>query len=340
MTLDLSFIICTYNGARRLPETLSHLALQANLTRYSWEVLVIDNASTDGTSDVACEWLDRFPVSLEVIRENTPGKTHALKTGLRRARGRYFTIVDDDNHLCPDWVDVAVGFMDAHPMAGVIGGRIDPTFEAQAIIPRDFHERYKGFLAIRDCGEEDKSEELPIGAGMTGRTKLMSSLYERLGSYLSDRVGGGLGSCEDLEKSLTIQLLGWEVWYVQGLRMRHWIPQSRLTEEYIDQLWVEAAIANVWLGVLRNLGPTDHLGLRHLGARDRRLLRYETLRCCFPAWSARQKRARFWRGYYEARLRAYAEIERRSNEVRRIFEFIRTASPDLRPEVSQKIELA
>lgn len=330
--MDLTFVICTYNGASRLPETLAHLAGQANAGGYGWEVVVVDNASTDGTAEVACGWAGRFSVELRCISEPTPGKTHAIKAGLRAARGRYFTLVDDDNHLCAEWLDEAVRFLDGHPRAGLIGGRIEPTFEAGAVIPADFEHRYKGYLALRDYGEEEKEGIMPIGAGMTGRTAVMRRLYEELGSYLPDRVGNGLGSCEDLEKATTIRHLGWEVWYVPGLSMRHWIPKGRLTEGYIDRLWVEAAVAGVWLGVLRDLGPLDGAGLLARASGDRRLMRWERMLCCFPGWlHPRLKRARFWRGYYAARVRAYEELAARADEVERMFEALRNAPSELRP---------
>lgn len=333
--MDLSFIICTYNGAARLPETLAHLAAQANRGGWAWEVLVVDNASTDGTAEVARGWAGRFAAagaSFRVLSEPTPGKTHAVKTGLRAAAGRYFTLVDDDNHLGPEWVDTAVRFLDEHPRAGLIGGKILPTFEAGAVVPADFEHRYKGYLAIRDYGDEEQEGVMPIGAGMTGRTYLLRALYERLGSYLPDRVGAGLGSCEDLEKGTSVRHLGWEVWYVPGLEMRHWIPKGRLTETYIDRLWVEAAVAGAWLRVLEQLGPTEPGAILAMAEGDRRLMRRERMLCCLPGWlHPRLKRARFWRGYYAARVAAYEELARRSGEIADMFEKLRSLPAELRP---------
>ncbi len=331
MSVDLSFIICTFNGAKRLPDTLQHLAGQANLKRHEWEVLVIDNASTDNSTRVAKTYAADFPVNLRVIAESTPGKTNAIRAGLRAARGRYFTLVDDDNHLSAEWLDIAVRFMNMHPSAGLIGGKIEPTFEAEAEIPSDFEHRYQGYLALRDYGDQETPGILSIGAGMTGRTGVMSRLYFDMGSYLSDRVGGGLGCCEDLEKSITMKHLGWESWYVPGLRMKHWIPKTRLTEEYIDRLWIEAAIACAWLEVLRGFGPTDSAGMSKLIAVQRKLLIREKLMCYLPPCTTRLRRARFWRSYYSARINAYREILRRADEARRIFEFIHSAPIALRP---------
>jgi len=340
--MDLSFIICTYNGAARLPETLAHLASQANAGGYAWEVVVVDNASTDGTAKFVQDLAGRQGESAgamrcSVIAEPTPGKTHAIKTGLRAATGRYFTLVDDDNHLCPEWVDAAVRFLDEHSNAGLIGGKISPTFELDAVIPPDFETRYKGYLALRDYGGENKPGVLPIGAGMTGRTPVMRALYQQLGSYLPDRVGGGLGSCEDLEKGITMQHLGWEVWYVPSLEMKHWIPNGRLTEGYIDRLWLEAGVAGAWLGVLRDLGPLDSASLRQRCLGHERMVRWEELLCRLPPMTRRLKRARFWRDYYDAKIKAVEAIGSRATDVQRMFDFIESAPESLRPPVRQRV---
>lgn len=330
--MDLSFIIPTYNGAARLPETLAHLAAQANRGGWAWEVLVVDNASTDGTAEVAREWAGRIPVELRVIAEPTPGQRHAIHRGLREARGRYFTLVDDDNHLCAEWLDEAVGFLDGHPRAGLVGGKVEPDFEVGAVIPADFEQRYKGYLALRDLGETPKVGVLPIGAGMTGRTYLMRAMYERVGGMQAGRVGTGLGSSEDLEKGKMLEHLGWEAWYLPQLSMKHWIPKGRLTEQYIDRMWMGVGEGIPWMRILERRGPVDPAGILAEAEGDRRLMRWEGWLCMLPGWvHPRVRRARFWRGYYAARVAAYEELARRAGEVKRVLGTLEELARELSP---------
>src|SRR6185437_5482655 len=67
--LGVSVVICTYNGAARLPRTLAHLAAQENTGAIAWEVLVVDNASTDDTAEVARRcWPAHAPAPLRIVR--------------------------------------------------------------------------------------------------------------------------------------------------------------------------------------------------------------------------------------------------------------------------------
>src|SRR5690348_8092021 len=72
--LGISVVICTYNGAERLPQTLAHLAAQEDTGTIAWEVLVVDNASTDDTAEVARRcWPADAPAPLRVVGEPRMG---------------------------------------------------------------------------------------------------------------------------------------------------------------------------------------------------------------------------------------------------------------------------
>ena len=74
MNAGVSVVICCHNSAKRLPETLAHLAAQDVPVGTPWEVIVVDNCSTDGTSEVASRtWASRMTVPLRVVREERAG---------------------------------------------------------------------------------------------------------------------------------------------------------------------------------------------------------------------------------------------------------------------------
>ncbi|RZK11267.1 MAG: glycosyltransferase family 2 protein, partial [Hymenobacter sp.] len=76
----LTILICTYNGATRLPETLRHAAAQQVPPGVDWEVLVVSNASTDDTLAAAPRLWAALgqPAPLRVLNEPKPGKENAL----------------------------------------------------------------------------------------------------------------------------------------------------------------------------------------------------------------------------------------------------------------------
>src|SRR6185437_8424396 len=105
MAPGISVIICCYNSATRLPETLKHLAAQ-HCPELNWELLIIDNASSDATSAEAPALWMQFgsTVPMRVIPEPTAGLSHARNKGVAEARHELILFCDDDNHFAPDYL--------------------------------------------------------------------------------------------------------------------------------------------------------------------------------------------------------------------------------------------
>src|SRR5690606_1396175 len=130
--LDMTAAICTYNGASRLPYVLDKLREQKNVEDLEWEVLVIDNNSSDETAEVVfsyqADWPDGSALRYEF--EPLPGKTNAVKRAFMSGRGKLVGFLDDDNVPGDHWVAAAIGFAEAHPRAGAFGGCILPDYES------------------------------------------------------------------------------------------------------------------------------------------------------------------------------------------------------------------
>ncbi len=83
ITKGVSIIICCYNSAHRLPKTLAHLKTQVVSQIIPWEVIVVDNASTDGTDQVAkTQWGELPGVPFRVVNEPRPGLSNARNLGV------------------------------------------------------------------------------------------------------------------------------------------------------------------------------------------------------------------------------------------------------------------
>jgi glycosyltransferase involved in cell wall biosynthesis len=102
--LIFSVILATRNRAQHLREALERLAGQQTQGAFTYEVLVVDNGSTDHTQQVITEFMKRFPVPLRCLSEGKVGKPYALNTALRDARGEFFAVTDDDILTTPTWL--------------------------------------------------------------------------------------------------------------------------------------------------------------------------------------------------------------------------------------------
>ena len=313
MASDLTIALCAFNSARRLPRALE--AIAAMRTPGTWECLVIDNRSSDGTGTVAAEIGKRLGLPLRVIREDRPGLIEARRRAAQEAGGAILSFVDDDNVVEADWGRTCIEFFAAHPKCGIAGGKIAPIFEDPASRPEDFEKMYAQALAVRDMGKRARqltppADDPPCGAGMTGRTEIFRRVLLEIGCRLSGRKGKALTSGEDTEIGLLIHKLGWEMWYVPELRMGHVLPASRLTREYLDRLIAGGARSSAWLDYLRGREP-ERGRLAYLG----RWARGEALaaKMSLVGWMKGKKhpqasRFGFWSARYRAEAAGYLEM--------------------------------
>jgi glycosyltransferase involved in cell wall biosynthesis len=234
----VTVIVCCYNSAPRLKETLSHLAKQES-TGGGWEIILIDNASIDNTSSAAGKvWQELGqPTQLTILQEQKPGKSNALKKGLEAAQFSFIIICDDDNWLSPNYIRIAYELMINNEKIGIIGAHSEVV--ADGPIPEWFH-KVKYHYA---CGAPAKNSAdltgntLMWSAGMVFKTVLMKQIFsEEHPLLLTGRKGALLISGEDDEFCLRAWLLGAETHFNANLFFNHYMPPSRLTQDYYKRL--------------------------------------------------------------------------------------------------------
>jgi glycosyltransferase involved in cell wall biosynthesis len=277
--LGVTIAVCCHNSARRLPETLRHLLRQQAGREIEWEVLAIDNGSTDETAQVARRcWPTGAPAPLRIAREETVGLSRARKRAFIEAAHEIVCFVDDDNWLCPEWVATVSKVMSAHPDVAVCGGPSVAVFEED---PPEWFERFARSYAVGPQGTERGYHVHGFwGAGLVVRKSAWEQLYEGgFEQLLPDRVGGNLSSGGDTELCLALMRLGWKQWYEPDLRLQHYIPGDRTRWKDLRRLHRGFGAASVTLAAYRN--PPRNLKARlgdswlwHLQAAWRRFFSY------------------------------------------------------------------
>lgn len=231
----VSVVICSHNGADRLPLALSHLAAQKVRPGTSWEVIVVDNASTDGTAAVAkASWPVDAPSPLRVVHEQELGLTQARCRGLKEAQYELVSFIDDDNWPSSDWVYLMEEVMDQHQDVGACGGTLEAECE---VSPPTWFSNCTEYYAVgrqsQCAGDITWTRGYLWGAGLTVRKSAWVALTARGFCFrLNDRAGLGLTSGGDAELCLALRLAGWRLWYEPTLTMRHFIPARRMGWKY------------------------------------------------------------------------------------------------------------
>lgn len=239
MDNGVSVIVCCYNSAQRLPETLRHLALQRLPAGFPWEVIVVDNASTDATAAVAsAEWSRHGSVAdFKVVSQSLPGLVNARRMGIEAARYGYVLFCDDDNWLAEDYVQRAFSLMESNGEIGVLGGQCLPA--ADGSLPAWFYTYCGGYaVGTQSLTSGDVSARGYVwGAGVVMRTSLLKKVYASgVRPLLTGRSGNDNGSGDDSEICKWYLMAGYRLWYDEKLCLHHYMPEHRIDKSYFERI--------------------------------------------------------------------------------------------------------
>jgi glucosyl-dolichyl phosphate glucuronosyltransferase len=244
--VKITVILCTYNRCRELPKALASVAASVLPEPVAWEVLVVDNNSSDQTPEVVEDFSQRYPGRFRYVLERRSGKSNALNVGIREAHGDILAFVDDDVTVEPTWLhNLTVELHDSR-WAGV-GGRIRPQegfspppwLATREPFPRgqDLIDNHSvGPIVLFNLG--DKAGELdrpPFGTNMAFR----KSIFEKYGGFRTDlgpRPGSGIRN-EETEFSLRLLAAGEHLWYAPSAVVCHPVPKQRVKKTYLRAWW-------------------------------------------------------------------------------------------------------
>jgi glycosyltransferase involved in cell wall biosynthesis len=259
----VSLVICCHNGAKRLPTTLAHLTAQ-NPPGTPWEVLLVDNGSTDDTADVARACWQDGPAPLRIIDEPCVGVRHARARGLGEAKYPLVGFVDDDNWLHHDWLRVANEVMLSDSNLGAVGSIRTPACEVPP--PAwfvDVHSLY-AVLTDRELEQIERPVEYLLTAGLCVRKAAWENLLKNGFRHQLDGKTGRLlqGGGEDVELTRALLLSGWTLRTDARLRLRHFIPSHRLQWMYVRRLQRNYSASDVLLDAYSQYSLSLKPGLR------------------------------------------------------------------------------
>ena len=241
MTEGITILVSTYNGKDNFPKTLEGLAKLVIDEIPFIKLILVDNASKDGTSEFVLEKWNQLgsPFELEIIHEVQPGKIHAQTTGLNHVQTRYTLICDDDNELFSDYLKNGYELLQSNSKIGALGGRgivlsdveIPEWFESMAYM-------YACAPQAKKTGDVRPERNVIYGAGMfLNMTAYEKTLVAEFQYLTPSRIGTSvITGAEDSELCWWLRFCGYEIWYAENLLFNHHLRPSRLTEEYKNSL--------------------------------------------------------------------------------------------------------
>ena len=236
--MNVSVIICTYNGSKTILDCLEHIRLQK--TKLNFELIIIDNNSTDDTFSIVQDWIvQNKNINAYFYKVLERGKVHALGCGIKKSLGEIVIICDDDNFLKNDYLENANVLLNSNDEIGLISG-VNIAIASREF-PTWFHENERFY----GCGSAfDNEGDITMlgnlwGAGMVARGKLIRAIYNSNISHfmlgIDDKEGNRIMS-EDTELCIWFRILGLKLYYSHKLELKHFMTESRLTINYLEKL--------------------------------------------------------------------------------------------------------
>lgn len=223
-------MLCTYNRAHLLADAINALLRQDQDTP-PYELLVVDNGSTDATASVLAQFADSGRV--RYLCETQRGLSHARNCGIRNARAPLVAFTDDDVRVDAGWIKTIVKTFAQQPGAAFIGGKVLPIW--LALPPPWLRVAGAAPLALVDYGDtatsiDASSPHCLVGANLAIRR----DVFARIGLFSStvQRVGDGIGSTEDQELEQRLLAAGYSGWYEPSLAVSALVPEQRLQRGY------------------------------------------------------------------------------------------------------------
>ncbi len=250
----VSVVVCCYNSAQVIEPTISALAQQDVPQGTGYEVILVDNNCTDTTVQLAKDTWKNPIHPLKIIKEKEPGLIFARKAGVRCARYNILLFVDDDNILGPDWLVKLYGLFERWPKVGAVGGYNEPIFEG------DKPEWFDDFAGVFACKPQSEKSGILIkrnflfGAGLSFRTPVIRSIFfSDLPLFLIGREKNILLRGEDSEICMRTILMGWDLWYENSLKLKHYLLKRKINWEYVLNARKGGGTADVILRIYRDL---------------------------------------------------------------------------------------
>jgi glycosyltransferase involved in cell wall biosynthesis len=239
-----SVVISTYNRSASLAHTLA--ALARTCTPQSWEVLVVDNNSTDDTAAVVRRIARDYPVELRYIHEPTPGKYAAMNTALSAARGEIVAATDDDAVVDPEWLERAGRRLDER-QCDFVGGPVTPLWQQAPPPWLDLSKpAIQKVLALLDYGTSVREFGVRIGWPLGVNVAYRREAFAKVGLFDPSlgRLAGTLRSQAQREWHLRARAAGCRGFYVPDMRVQHRVETERLRKQYFRRWYY-------WHGISR-----------------------------------------------------------------------------------------
>jgi GT2 family glycosyltransferase len=229
----ISVIVCTHNRAHRLEQTLKSLQGMAVPVDSPWELIIVDNKSSDNTKEIINGFMDKSGLNVKCVIEGRQGLSHARNTGIQESSGNILAFTDDDCIVDRYWVtSISKGFQSDKSIAG-IGGRVELYDKMDRRVSIRVHKEQMILASV------DRIFNLIIGCNMA----FDRAVFDKVGMFDTDfGAGARFASAEDSDFLYRAYKEGLKIIYSPQVLVYH--NHGRKDGEQVNSLYKGYAIGH------------------------------------------------------------------------------------------------
>jgi glycosyltransferase involved in cell wall biosynthesis len=230
VTPFISLIIPTYNRSALLRQTVETFLAQ-DYPADKWELLLVDNASTDDTRSVITKLASRDD-RIRGLKESRKGAHFARNSGALAAKGEILYFTDDDMLAEPNLLSAIVEGFEADPKVASVTGKVLPRWDTEPPVWVLEHCR-NALLSLNDLGESLIVSDDDPGV-FSCHQAVKRDAFMRAGGFNPDTNAGAFTGDNETGLNIKIKQLGFRFAYVGSAVTHHMIPASRMTQSYLN----------------------------------------------------------------------------------------------------------
>lgn len=233
----ISVIICTYNRERYIYNVLQSIA-EGNLSKESYEIVLVDNNSSDNTKGECDRFMADYPeIRLHYCIEPNQGLSYARNCGIRESKGDVLAYVDDDALVNKEYLSTYAKFFAHNNDAVAAGGPILPQYdgcEEPEWMSHYTRQLVTGKLYLGEREREFPHDAFPGG----GNAAYRKSVFDAVGLFNVElgRKGNSLIGAEEKDLFDKMTSRGMKFYYLPTAILYHLIPPKKLTKDYFNRL--------------------------------------------------------------------------------------------------------
>jgi len=316
----LTILIATYNASAMIEETLRRLQAMDKVPGLPWEVLLVDNNSTDDTVQKArISWNNG--AKLRIINEPKQGAGFASFRGMKEANYSYIGFVDQDNWVRSDWMTKSVSYLEASAEIAIVCAKGYPVFETEE--PAWFKRYQQNFAVGPQSKTNGNAENINTffynASSIMRKNAIDDLLLKGFAPLMKSRATNLILAGDDTEIQMMLRLLGWEIHYQDDICFDHYMPAKRLSLEYFREMRKGMGATSVYLGIYRN-ALNAHFGRVRRTKINWEVALEESKRrtlsdplaigaSLFPKFATNHRVATFWSNFGEFQERKRLKVE-------------------------------